>query len=185
MEDTQIVDLFFARDEAAIDNCRVNFGAMLQRISFNILEINEDAEECVNDTYEKAWDSIPPQKPVSLGAYLAVIVRNLSINRLRKRKAKKRGGQMTLLLGELSDCVPDPNGVEQVLDEKELSCFINSFLAELDEDDRNLFLKRYFFGDSLNVLAFECGMTPKKLASRMFLLRKKLRTSLQKEGISV
>lgn len=185
LEDTEIVDLFFARDEAAIDNCRVKFGALLQRLSFNILGIDEDAEECVSDTYIKAWDSIPPQKPVSLTAYLCRIARNLSINKFREKKAQKRGGGKDMLLSELCDCVPDPSGVEQELDSKELGALINGFLTSLDEDDRNLFLRRYFFAESLNVLAFECGMTPKQLASRMFLLRRKLRTQLEKEGVSI
>lgn len=183
MEDAQIIALYWERNEAAITESHQKFGEMLQRISFGILENQEDSEECVNDTYQKAWDSIPPQQPLKLAAYLGRITRNLSINRWHEGRARKRGGGM--LLHELSDCIPSPACVETEVEDAFLSEVIGQWLRSLPRDDRVLFLRRYWFGNSLEDLASVCGTTPGKLAGRMFRLRKKLKSTLEKEEIGL
>lgn len=183
MEDIEIIELYWARDEAAIRETNTKYGGMLNAIAYNILSNHEDCEECVNDTYCKAWDTMPPQRPNYLAAYLGRIVRNLSINRWHQHRALKRYNGAEMILSELSDCVPSTNQVEREIEVKELSGAINNWLSNLPKDDRVLFLRRYWFGDSVNKLAGECGTTPNKLAGRMYRLRQSLKNALEKEGI--
>lgn len=183
MEDTEIVELYWNRNEAAIGESSIKYGRMLKHISFNILSNNEDSEECVNDTYGKAWNSMPPQKPNSLAAYLGRITRNISINRWHMNHAKKRDANV--LISELSDCIPSSQSIEAEIEASILEDAISKWLYSLHQDDRVLFLRRYWFGDSLHTLALECVTTPNKLAGRIFRLRKKLKTALEKEGVSI
>lgn len=183
MEDAQIIALYWERNEAAITESHQKYGVMLQRIAFGILDSYEDSEECVNDTYQKAWDSIPPQRPLKLAAYLGRIIRNLSINRWHEGRARKRGGGM--LLHELSDCIPSPACVETEVEAAGLSEVIDQWLRSLSRDDRVLFLRRYWFGDSLKDLASTRGTTPDKLAGRLFRLRQKLKAALEKEEMGL
>lgn len=185
MNDLQIIELFWKRDEAAIEKSDAKYGRLLHRISFNILSNKEDSEECVNDTYVKAWTSIPPQKPCRLSAYLGRITRNLSLNRWYENHAKKRGDNTTILLSELSDCVPAPQTVEDEIDGTLLTEAITHWLEALPQNDRVLFLRRYWFGDSLTLLADACKTTPNKLSGHMFRLRKSLKKHLEKEGITI
>lgn len=185
MEDFQIIELYWSRDEAAVRETDRKYGRLLGRIAFNILSSREDSEECVNDTYGKAWDSMPPQKPGSLAAYLGRIVRNLAINRWHEDHAVKRGGGADILLSELSDCIPSGQSVEESIEEGELTDCISRWLAAQTKEDRVLFVRRYWYGDSLEVLAGECLTTSNKLAGRMFRMRKKLRAALEKEGIII
>lgn len=184
MEDAQIIGLYWSRNEAAISESSAKYGHMLKRISFNILLSHEDSEECVNDTYGKAWDTMPPHKPDSLAAYLGRITRNISINRWHKNHAKKRGGA-DVLLSELSDCIPSPKSIEAEIEVSALAEVISKWLYSLPQDDRVLFMRRYWFGDSLSSLAAECSTTPNKLAGRIYRLRKKLRSAFEKEEISL
>lgn len=183
MEDSQIIKLYWSRDEAAPQETNTKYGRMLNAISYNILSNHEDCEECLNDTYCKAWNAMPPKKPNSLAAYLGRIVRNLSINRWHEHRAQKRYNGAELMLSELSDCVPSTNNVENSIETKELSEVISNWLCKLTLDDRVLFLRRYWFGDSVNKLAEECGTTPNKLAGRMYRLRQSLKNSLEREDI--
>ncbi|RUS46526.1 RNA polymerase sigma factor [Cohnella sp. AR92] len=185
MEDTRIIDMYWSRNEAAIRESSTKYGRMLKRISFNILSNDGDSEECVNDTYGKAWDSMPPQKPNSLAAYLGRIARNLSINRWHANHARKRGCGADALISELSDCIPSPLSTEEETEARALSETISRWLNSLPQDDRVLFLRRYWFGDSLNSLAAECATTPNKLAGRIYRLRHKLRSALEKEGVTL
>ena len=182
MEDTQIVELYWNRDQSAIVETKSKYGRMLNRISLSILQNKEDSEECENDTYMKAWSSIPPQKPNCLVAYLGRIIRNTSINRWHENLAKKRGGNVELL-SELSDCIPSKESVEAKAEARELITVIVKWLNALPKDDRVLFLRRYWFGESVSSLAGECQTTPNKLAGRIYRLRLKLRTELEKEGV--
>ncbi len=184
MEDAQIVELYWSRNQSAINESSAKYGQMLKRISHSILSNYEDCEECVNDAYIKAWDTMPPQKPVSLAAYLGRITRNISINRWHKTHAKKRGGYNEILT-ELSDCIPSPETVEAELETKELTRIITAWLYSLPQDDRVLFLRRYWFGDSIGRLAAESLTTPNKLAGRMYRLREKLKSELEKEDITL
>lgn len=185
MEDNQIIELYWKRNQEAISESSTKYGRMLKGISFNILSNHEDSEECLNDTYNKAWDSMPPQKPNSLGAYLGRITRNISINRWYEMSAKKRGGGANILLSELSECIPSSKSVEAEVEAELLENIISNWLSSLPQEDRVLFLRRYWYGDSLNCLSRECITTPKKLASRIYRLRQKLRLVLEKEGISL
>jgi RNA polymerase sigma-70 factor (ECF subfamily) len=182
MEGAQIISLYFNRDQSAIVESDGKYGQMLRRISFNVVQNREDSDECVNDTYLKAWDTIPPQKPGSLAAYLGRITRNISINRWHENNAQKRGGK-NLILTELSDCIPSSHSVEKEIEAGELAEIITKWLCSLAQDDRVLFLRRYWFGDGLKELAEECASTPNKLAGRMYRLREKLKLTLEKEGV--
>ena len=184
VEDTQIIELYWNRNQQAVSESSIKYGAMLARISFGILHSNEDSEECVNDTYLKAWDSIPPQKPGSLPAYLGRIVRNISINRWHENHTTKRSGA-TVMLSELSECIPSADSVQDEVEADELAAVIIIWLNSLSQDDRVLFLKRYWYSESLNSLADECATTPNKLAGRMYRLRAKLKKTLEMEGISL
>lgn len=182
MEDNEIIGLFWKRDQSAISESNIKYGKMLKCISFNVVQNHEDSNECVNDTYMKVWDSIPPQKPNSLVAYLGRITRNISINRWYESHAQKRGGT-NMIITELSDCIPSYNSVEKEMEASELSTVISKWLYSIDKDDRVLFLRRYWFGESLKSLAKECATTPNRLAGRMYRLREKLKLALEKEGI--
>lgn len=179
MEDAKIVQLYWERNEEAIEETHRRYGGVLTGIAYNILQSREDSEECVNDTYHRAWDSMPPQKPVRLLAYLGRITRNLSINRWNEDRAQKRGGSM--LLTELSDCIPSRHSVEDEVDTRVLAAVIGGWLDSLPQEERALFLRRYWFCDSLDALAAECDTTLNKLAGRLYRLRQKLKTTLEQE----
>lgn len=185
MEDLQIIELYWSRNEDAIKETHKKYNRLLHGIAFNILSCPEDSEECVNDTYRKAWNGIPPQKPNSLVAYLGRIVRNLSINRWHKNRAQKRYSGVEVLMSELVHCIPTSETVEKEIEAHELSNIISDWLCTLSRDDRVLFMRRYWFGDPLNNLACECGTTANKLAGRMYRLRKSLKYTLEKEGVSL
>jgi RNA polymerase sigma-70 factor (ECF subfamily) len=183
MEDLQIIELYWSRNEEAIQETNTKYGRFLHSIALNILSNQQDSEECVSDTYCKAWNVIPPQKPNSLAAYLGRIVRNLSINRWHEKRAQKRYNGAELLISELSDCVPSSNSVEKGIEVRELSEVISDWLCTLSQDNRVLFLRRYWFGDPLNKLADECGTTINKLAGRLYRLRQSLKNILKSEGV--
>ena len=185
MEDLQIVNLYFERDESAIAETDKKYGALCRGVAMRILSIREDAEECVNDAYLQAWNSIPPLRPTNFGAWLGKVVRNRAINLWNKNHRQKRYAGMEQLLDELQECVPSPQTVECALEERELSAAIDGWLLTLSRRDRVLFVRRYWFGISVNELAKECGATPKGLAKRMYHLRQKLKLALEREGYSV
>lgn len=185
MEDAEIIELYWSRDEAALTESDVKYGRMLRHIAFQILFSQQDSEECVNDTYGRAWESIPPKRPDSLAAYLGRIARNLSISRWYEGRAQKRGSGAGVLLSELSECIPSPGSVESEMETGRLTEIINSWLQTLPRDDRVLFLRRYWYGDSLDALAFKCSVSPNKMAGRIYRLRQKLKAVLEKEGVSV
>lgn len=185
MEDMQIIGLYNARDERAIRETDNKYGRMLHGIAMNILSDYWDSEEIVNDTYSKAWNAIPPDKPSFLAAYLGRITRNLSINRWNEKRAKKRYSGTQQLLSELSDCIPDTQTVESAIEAKELAKAIDCWLGSLSSDDRVLFLRRYWFGDSVILIASEAGVSANKMAGRLYRLRLSLKKALEKEGISL
>ena len=185
MDDRQIIDLYFARDEQAIAETEQKYGGFCWRIAMNVLGVREDAEECVSDTYLSAWDRIPPTIPQSLKAFLGRIVRNLSISRFRAMRAKKRYNGMEVLLSELGDCVPSDRQVEQTVEAKELSGYISEWLDSLSEEDCALFVRRYWFGDAVQELAEKCGISAAQMAQRMLRLRKGLRTALEQKGVAL
>lgn len=185
MDDPQIIALYFQRNETAIRETDRKYGPFCRRMAENILTLREDAEECVNDTYHTAWNTIPPEEPRSLRAFLGRIVRNLSISRWRAGRAQKRYGGMEVLLSELDDCVPAGNLVEESLDRQALAGSIGAWLDGLPEEDRRLFVRRYWYGDAANALAEEIGCTANQMAQRMLRLRKSLKSALEAEGVDI
>ena len=185
MEDLQIIDLYFKRDETAISETDQKYGAFCRSIALNMLSIYEDAEECVNDTYLQAWNTIPPQRPVRFGAWLGRVVRNISINLWNKNHRQKRYAGIEQLLDELEDCIPSPATVEHQIEEQELTEVVNTWLVSLPQNDRILFMRRYWNGETVNALAQESGASPANMAKRMYRLRQNLKSKLEKEGYSL
>lgn len=185
MEDSQIVELFWQRDEQAIREIDIKYGAFCLTIALNLLRIREDAEETVNDTWHAAWNAMPTQRPTLLRSWLGRVVRNLSIDRWRRDHARKRFAGLTVMLEELEECVPAPRTVEQEIEAAELGRFIDRWLADLPGEDEALFVRRYWYGKSLGVLAKEWGTSQKQLAGRMYRLRLSLKAALEQEGITL
>ncbi len=185
MEDSQIIELYWERSEAAVEETVKKYGTFCHRVAQNILTLREDAEECVNDVWQLAWSSIPPQRPQALRAWLGRVVRNLAINRWNRDHAQKRYAGMEQLLSELEDCIPSPKTPENELEGQELTDYLNSWLASLDRDDRILFVRRYWNGEAVKDLAGERGAAPGAIAKRIYRLRQNLRQSLEKEGYSI
>ena len=183
MEDGQIVDLYIQRDSAAIDESDRKYGIRLQNTAFRILYSQEDSEECLNDTYYAAWNSIPPTVPRSLGAYLLSTIRNISISKLRKRCADRRGkGEYALAYDELSEMLQDDSDPEAEIEIRELAEALNRFLAGLKPEDRKLFLRRYWLLEPVREIAELSGMTESRVKSSLFRTRKALKTYLTGEG---
>ena len=185
MEDAQIIEMYWLRDEGAIRETDSKYGAFCQRIAMNILSSFEDCEECVSDTYGRCWDTMPPQRPFSLRAYVGRIVRNLSISRYRANHAQKRFAGAEVLLSELADCVPTPDNVQRTVEAGELGGLISDWLDTLTVEERALFLRRYWSGDSVQELARELNVRPNALTKRMLRLRGQLRQYLEEKGVEV
>jgi len=185
MNDAQIIELYWQRSEQAISASDNQYGRFCRRIAMNILNNAEDSEECVNDTWHRAWDNMPPQKPNILSAFFGRITRNLSLSRFRLNHAQKRYDGMTLLLSELEDCIPSKGSIEQETEERYLAEVISDWLASIPRDDRILFVRRYWFGDMLKDLAKECGTNQNQMAQRVYRLRNALKSKLEQEGISL
>ena len=183
MEDNRIIDLYWQRNESAISETASKYGRYLYSISYQILSDIQDAEECVNDTYHDAWNAIPPHRPSVLSTFLGKITRRISIDLWRKQNAVKRGkGEITVVLDELAECVSDSTGVEEKAERRELTEKINGFLIELPETERNVFLRRYWYMDSVSAIARRFCFSDSKVTSMLYRTRAKLRTMLEKEG---
>ncbi len=183
MEDTMILDLYFARDERALAETDKKYGRYCFTLANSILNDSEDAEETVNDTYLKAWQTIPPQRPDILRLFLAKITRNLSFTRWRSRNAEKRGGgELALVLDELGECIAAPGGVEDALNGKELVQFIRTFLDTLSPREQDIFLRRYFFVEESGTIACRYGMKQAAVLRTLSRTRAKLKVFLKKEG---
>jgi RNA polymerase sigma-70 factor (ECF subfamily) len=180
MNDQEIISLYFDRNEQAIKETDTKYGKTCMQVSMNILHSRPDAEECVNDTYLKTWNSIPPTNPHSLCAFLCRIIRNLSLNRLQELTAAKRSRELTVSFEELEDCIPLPD--EQ---SPELAALLESFLREQSETDRVLFVGRYWFACSMEELAKQTGLTSKAIHMRVFRTRERLRAYLTERGYGV
>ena len=186
MKDTEIIELYWNRDEAAIAATADTYGNYCYLIAYNILCNNEDAEECVNDTWLNAWKSIPPQRPNRLSTYLGKITRNLSLNRYKLLTAKKRGkGQVELVLSELEGCVPAQTDMEQVTDKMVLVSAIETFLRAQPRTERNIFVGRYWHLYPIQDLAGAYRMSESRIVSLLYRMRNKLKLHLEKEGVSL
>lgn len=182
MDDSNIIDLYFNRDETAIGETSRKYGAYCYTVANNILSSHEDAEECVNDTWMRTWNSIPPQRPQVLKLFLLRITRNISLDRLKAVRAKKRGGGETeLAIEELSECIPGAGDVIDEIIENELSGLIRRFVHSLPDLERAIFVRRYFFLESVKAVADRYGMSEGSVMTRLSRTRKKLRTLIEKE----
>lgn len=184
MDDNKIISLYYLRSEEAIQETDRRYGRRLHQIADNILHSNEDAEESVSDTYLKAWQTIPPQKPVHFFAYLARICRNFSLSRLDWRNAAKRSAQVVSLTQEMELCIPDRSRDAQ-LSGRELGRALNAFLATLTPENRMIFLRRYWYVDTVGDIAARYGITENAVSTRLHRTREKLAAYLKKEGIAV
>ena len=186
MEDRQIVELLWSRDSGAISALAGKYGGLLGGIARGILEDERDAEECVNDTYLAAWNSIPPHRPQILSAFLAKIVRENAFNSFKRSRALKRGGgQTAAVLDELSELISGGPEPEAELDAMELSREIDSFLSSLPRDKRRMFVRRYFYADSVADIARSFGMSENRAAVTLDRLRERLRRHLTERGFEL
>ncbi|AEV68490.1 RNA polymerase sigma factor [Acetivibrio clariflavus] len=184
MEDNHIIKLYFDRSESAISETANKYGRYCYSISYNILHNHEDAEECVNDTYIKAWESIPPNRPSSLSAYLGKITRYLSLNKYEKYTAQKRGlGQVQAVLDELENFIPTFSSTEQKIDDMALVETLNGFLASLPVETRKIFMRRYWYFSSIKEIAKDYGISQSKVKMTLLRARNELKRHLEKEGV--
>lgn len=185
MEDKKIIELFNERSELAVATVEKQYGNYLNKIAKNILGDDSDAEECVNDTYLKAWDSIPPNYPSNLKIYLGKITRNLSLDVLDKNTAIKRGGSVAdIVLDELSEIIPDSR-VEKNQESAEIIETINKFLENQTGENRKIFVRRYWYLDSVLDIAKLYHLSESKVKTTLFRMRKGLKEELLREGIQV
>lgn len=182
MEDYKIVDLYWERSERAISETKLKYERMLSGISYSLLGSSEDVEECVNDTYLSAWNQMPADRPIYLGAYLSKIIRALSINRFRSQHRKKRGG-FENLCEELDECIPDNCSIEEQYDNGRLTELIDRFLESLSEEKRVIFVRRYFYSDSVDQIAKRTHMSVSKVKTSLHRMRECLRDLLEKEAM--
>lgn len=183
MRDAEIIGLFFSRDERALEEAKMKYGAYCLSVAQNILGSAEDAEECLSSALLKAWESIPPQRPERLGSYLAKIARNLAFNRFNERRRQKRGGGETaLVLEELAEVVPANGDAASEAEYNELKRSVNAFLKSLPERERRVFVRRVFRAEPVKTVARAEGMTENAVMSLLSRTRKKLRQHLVKEG---
>ncbi len=184
MEDSQIIELYFARNESAINATQDKYGKYLSKIAYNILADIEDSREAVNDTYLKAWHSMPPNKPSVLSSFLGKITRQISIDIYRKRNAKKRqGSEYALSVDELNDCIAFSDNPESECDAQLLAKAIGDFLGTLPDEAKNIFLCRYYFLDSIRDIADYFGGSQAKIKSTLYRTRLELKAYLQKEEL--
>ena len=183
MEDSKIVELYWQKNEKAIKETNNKYGAYCYTIADNILHNREDSEECVNDTWLKAWNAMPPQKPTKLQMFLAKITRNLSFNRFNARSAEKRGGgEIVLVLDELAECLASESDVVSEYEVRELGRCIQKFVRALPERDCNVFVRRYFFTEPVAQIAKKYGLTENNVMVILSRIRTKLKNYLIKEG---
>lgn len=182
LEDSRIIDLFFERSEQAITELQKKYGALCRRVAGNILRNDLDVEECVNDAYLGAWNAIPPHRPELLSAFICRIVRNLSVTRYHANTAAKRNSFYDAALDELEECIPSAASVEAEMDARELSALLNRFLGTLDRENRILFVRRYWYSDSVSVIGAALHMNGNSVSARLLRIRRKLRRFLEEEG---
>lgn len=186
MEDAAIIALYWDRDESAIGESSAKYGPFCRTVALNILSVREDAEECVNDTWLRAWNAIPPARPSPLRAFFGKITRNLSLDRFRAARAQKRGsGNMELILEELGECVGSGESVEGAFDARETAGVITRFLDGQQPLQRQIFLRRYWFGDGIADIAKRFAMREGTVKSNLFRTRERLREALEREGVAL
>ena len=185
MEDYKIVELYFERSEAAISETQKKYGKYCHVIAYNVLNSELDAEECVNDTYLRAWQSIPPEKPRILKSFLGRITRNLALDRYDRANAAKRGGNVDVAFEELEECIPSLEDGRDMSDDMAIKEAINRFLASIPRRTRIVFLRRYWYLSSIADIAEDLGLSESNVKVLLMRTRKKFKEHLEKEGISI
>ena len=198
MDDSKIIELYMERSEQAISETSKKYGrychcsifnhvaGIIHYIAYSILHNDEDSEECVNDTYLRAWNSIPPKRPSKLQTFLGKITRNLSLNKWEKLSAEKRGaGQTSLILDELSECIPAEQDAVNTVENMVIRDVLDRFLDELPAETRKIFVRRYFYMSPVKEIADEYGLSESKVTVTLFRTRGKLKSVLEKEGITL
>ena len=186
MDDKQIVDLYWERSETAISETSKKYGKYCRYIAFNILRNDENSEECVNDTYLRAWNSIPPNRPSALKTFLGKITRNLSLDRYEMLKADKRNnGQIPLVFEELQECLSASDNNENIIEEIAITDILNRFLASLSLEQRKVFMRRYWYLSPIKDIAAEYGMSESKVKMSLFRSRNELKSMLETEGVFI
>lgn len=186
MEDRDIVNLFIKRDMEAINHTKEKYGKRLRRLAYEITEDTQAAEECENDVYLSAWNSIPPHEPYDyLYPFLLHIVRNAALNYCRSRKTQKRKTSTEALTAELENIIPGRSDIEELIDDMQLKELLNGFLGQLSEEMRSVFIRRYWYTDSVERIAKGYGMSISKVKSILFRCRRKFRDYLEKEGYTL
>lgn len=184
MRDEEILDLYWSRNEKAIVETEGRYGKYCYSIAFHILHDREDSDECVNDTWLRAWNAIPPGRPERLSLFLGTITRNLSFDKWKRKKAMKRGnGEVEVTLDELAECVPAANSTEDAVEAAELKRMLNDFLHTLPEKDCNVFLRRYWYVEEYHEIAKRYGMNLNTVKTSLFRTRRKLKDYLEREGV--
>ena len=184
MEDEQIVDLYWQRSDLAISETNQKYGRYCHTIAYNICGTEEDAEECVNDTWFRAWNLMPDQRPTILSAFLGRITRNFAINLIKtKNRIKRGGGKAVLALDELEECIPGGRNPEQALEEKQLEKAIGRFVSQLPQPEKTIFVLRYWRVAPIDEIAEKLQFSKGKIKSSLFRTRRKLRDYLQEEGL--
>lgn len=182
MEDKSIIDMYFSRNEEAITQTQAKYGRYCHSIAYNILGDIRDCEECVNDTYMALWKSIPPKRPNVFSAYIAKITRNISLKRYREKNTQKRGGgEVALTLDELYECIPAANDPQSSCEYHELTAVLESFLRSLDSDDRYIFMRRYWYFDSIVQICEKTADKESAVKMKLMRLRQKLKKRLEEE----
>lgn len=183
MKDDAIIDLYFKRDENAIVESDTKYGGYCRAIAGNILWSHEDTEECVNDTWLRAWNAIPPTRPNVLKLFFAKITRNISFDRYKRIKAQKRGGgEMDVALSELEECIATNSDVEDEVNARELEASVNRFLESISEKERNVFLRRYFYVEKISAIALRYSISNGNVSVILSRTREKLKKHLTDEG---
>lgn len=185
IEDEKIIEMFFERSENAIGELAVKYGKVLGKLSFNILNNREDAEECVNDAYLGLWNSIPPERPDPLLTYACKIVRNISLKAYYKKHAEKRRSDYTVAMEEIEDCLAGSDSPETAIEENELTGLIDSFLETQSAENRVIFMRRYWFSDSCRDIAERVGISEKNVTVKLTRIRRKLKEYLKVRGVSL
>lgn len=184
MEDSEIIELYFARNEQAIRETDAKYGKLCHRIAYNVLGVREDAEECVNDTYMGVWNAIPPARPDHFMSFVCKIARNLALKRLAFLTREKRSQAMNVSLQELEEVLPDDR-VASGMDDEALGKLISAFLREQKEDVRNVFIRKYYYFDSIGEIAKRYSFTVSKVKNMLFHTRNKLKAYLIGEGFQL
>ena len=185
MEDAGIIELFFERSEQGIRELDIKYGKACRKLSYNIVNDRQDAEECVNDAYLGAWNAIPPAKPNPLLTYICKIVRNITLKIYYRKEAAKRSSTYTIAMEEIEACIADPKTVEAEIEARELARIIESFLDTLTTENRVIFIRRYWFSDSCKDIAEFVGLSEKNISVRLTRIRQKMKSYLAEREVFV